>query len=177
MRDMKEITQRIKDSRRAIEVQKGKLQRAEDELVLQRVKRPRVSERRIRECESAVKVADAELKRFEDLLKSIEGEKALARKEQENVETLTLEQMQLVATMEKESKELLKMLRAAQEINAKILELNSRYLILEKQTGKTVDRARTSGGLRSLSTLLDILDSEVAGRGRQMFFFTHKFPV
>lgn len=170
------LNQQVADAKLANQVLHQRLETAKQDLILARIKRP-LDERKVKERENMIQDLISEIEKVKELNEDLAQQKVIARKQEKNIELLIHEQKEIVGKLKTESRDLLQQLKSAQKINQRILQFSGQYLSMEKETGKKIDRAKTSSGFYSLQTIVEILESEVSGEGRRMFHWTNQFLV
>jgi len=172
-----EAKKRIETIEAAIRGKKRRVKILKDDLAVEELETTYKNEKKMRSLKTEISNLERDIS--EGLPAQIKDVKAALKQAQqaaEEAKELLPKQEALIPEIEKASKELLEVLKAAQKKNEKLMILNQRYLMMEKKTGQEFDHDG-GGGFMSIAVLIEVLERELEGEGRVMFTYPANFRI
>ena len=173
---MQELRQKLEDIKTVIVAKKRELESLKEKIAAERIIFS-PNKIKVAKIQSSINRIKNELE--VDLVKVKKETESKIRKkikEEKAKPQLIEEQKKIIEELKKSGAELLAILENSEKINAKIVDLNFKCSQLESKT-KMTDRKNCSGGFRSLSILRNVLENEIAGKGRKLVFWPRQFRL
>lgn len=173
---MQELRQKLEDIKTVVVAKQRELKSLKEKIAAERINFS-PNKIKIAKIQSLINRIKNELEvALPKLQREIEVKIRKKIKEEKAKPQLIEEQKKIIRELKKSCSELLTILENAEIINAKIVDLNFKCSQLESKT-KMTDRKNCSGGFRSLSILRNVLENEIAGKGRKLVFWPRQFRL
>lgn len=171
MSKLEQVKQRLEDIEVVRIARKRELKLLKVDLAEERLKfKP--SKVRLAEFESSISKLKTQIEvELPGLKKQIMAEVQKEAEAEREKPQLLEQQQEIIKELKKDSAALLELLEKSLEINTRIIDLNSKFRLLEEKTKSEIDRSNVSSGFATLKIVRNVLRDEIDIGTRTVVFW------